>query len=684
MISDVRLYIDGYQIDLPEDFSFGLTMGCTDAGNIDKTTSDKSTLIKVPATKNNQKRLGFLTDNTVGCSDTEPNAVIISNAVEYYGVVKSYDNSEEDGLIYYNIQIIGSNGDIINQLGEDDVSLLDWDTENEETYNTARINYLETAGLTTIYPLINFGFASTTVATTERCPAFNLFNIFEKIIKYAGYTIRDQSSNILSTFLASDFFNALYYCSPQTFNKSETFRDDNGCYIGSEIKAYNNGDRLAFNIRNNFYKDPLSLWSTVNNEFTSAVNNTYRITYRFSIATASGATYADVNITNGVSTTVVDITGGDVTGATDLYCAAGGKIYMTLSTDGIITLNDFTNIKITQTETINELDTFYLNGCIRDFKMKDFVKEMCKIFCLQMYCDTNQRIVYIDTFDNFYKSVGRDWSTKLDYSKTISLMYLEADKKQTFEYSDDSGDEYLKDYEEQQGTDWRLGKEEYEHMRNELSGEKNIKTEIFSPTLMETCSKIGLTSSKIPKMWADADTEGFSLNFKPRILYFNGVQSLNSGESWTFVSAPARTTWPQFYFYDDVTVNDNSLLFNDIATSNGLVKKYHKNFLKIQDGIVDDNYKVPQVLECYFNLSDTDIAHILNVTTGKSIQYPVYLSDPKLEGFYYIDTIDKYVPGGNSSTKVRLIKMLYKATRLSTTDVTAGDFNSDFNNDFFN
>jgi len=94
---------------------------------------------------------------------------------------------------------------------------------------------------------------------------------------------------------------------------------------------------------------------------------------------------------------------------------------------------------------------------IPDGKQSDFVSGVAQMFNLQFKTDAASKVVKIEPYDYFYKPTSQavDWTSKIDFSKTIQDEFIQDVKSELiFKYKDASNDAMLERYNKKSSTDW--------------------------------------------------------------------------------------------------------------------------------------------------------------------------------------------------------------------------------------
>lgn len=214
---DVRLYINGQEIEIDTNTIAPLTYSVADVKVPNKRLRNRSKTITIKGTKNNLSilfpayRLSLTSEN--GSYSFVPNneltARVTRNGVEVFDGVANYQGSTlKNGIWDFDFQIFGKSIGLFDQLGNMTLSDLDWSMYNHdltisnielswdtsvEVDGTPTSNFTsgEPDGFGYIYGLVNFGYASNQLKpkTNELVPYFYLAEAFKKCFEVGGYTI---------------------------------------------------------------------------------------------------------------------------------------------------------------------------------------------------------------------------------------------------------------------------------------------------------------------------------------------------------------------------------------------------------------------------------------------------------------------------------------------------------------
>ena len=328
----------------------------------------------------------------------------------------------------------------------------------------------------------------------------------------------------------------------------------------------------------------------------------------------------------------------------------------------------------------------------------DFIKSISHLFNLYFTTDVSSKTVYIEPFNDFYKSKGEglDWTTKVDFSQDIQDDYdigLKSDLR--IGYKKDGGDKYMEnlnyksniygettrlyDYNETLGDDFESGTLE---MINPLFASS---TQVWDNDAHDD-STVSKAPILIPNAWSEDCYNGIGLGnnqyrpsqliegYTPRIFYYcweNPVSYTtipnnlvaNAGGTQTYWSRvfsngspyQNQTVYPRATFVDweerihnitmrpSLSFNDESFIAPGQYTENtvpGLYSVYYKN-------MIEQLKEAPRIRTVYINLKMVDILSL-------DMRRLVYLD----ETWWRINKIDGYNPAKNQTTKVQLIQWI--------------------------
>ncbi len=313
--------------------------------------------------------------------------------------------------------------------------------------------------------------------------------------------------------------------------------------------------------------------------------------------------------------------------------------------------------KITNIYGIGEGQLFDFNLNMPIDSQLDFIQGLKELFNLHFSTDVESRIIYIEPYDDFYNGEIEDWSSKLDRSRDVKINFTGSNLSRTirYRYKNDSNDKFVDQWQKDNAA--YLGEQKSE-LSNVFAKDEiqEITNKIFCPTWMNTCARIGLNTSDIPRMWCDVSIPKHTTKFGARILVYQGVKEISGSDtSWrmnpvgtmTYQNANptvgVRTDFPSFIFYDNSQVNDNNLMYCDSHYSHGLHQKFYRNNQKIID---DGRQYIP-----YLKLNDLDISNL-------DFRKKKYIEEEGNGSYFILDKIDNYKSQDNVSTLSILTKVL--------------------------
>lgn len=681
-----KLYIGSDLLDCDE-LEYPVDLAIFDAESFETKKANKSKIIRVPATENNQQILGRLHDVAINPTLTGLEGRLVKNGFELKGRVIIHDIERDKDGIHYNLQIVSGNGDWVKQLEGKMITELDIPTIEHE-YNDTNINDSETAGGDYVYPLINYGQfqggdTGAEVIDEDRIPAVKVWAVMQKIYNTIGYKVS-------STFCNLAAFSKWFMTPRDPDQYTQEFCDD-------KLFRASGTESVSQVIPNDGNPTTLLLFSGANNEtfpfdddstdpnFDAAEavaveGNFNPSTYKF---TASADMWCRFKVSldclfqfsedfdDVTGTFKVDIMHEGVSVASDTdsgfsFTPGEFKYECILKADSkFIYLSDGDEvlIKITVTGTATNSgpgsegvvfavrdsdDTWFKNQMIRrpgrgydwttetllpDITQMDFLKWVFHIFHFQVATNPRERTVYIEPFGDFFDQAPVNWSGKLDLSRGVVIKGKDIPSYINYRMRIDGNDSQIINY----FTEVKLS--------NGNGDTKENANELFADTMLDYCREIGLNTTQIPKLWnkkeAYPEVPEQSMNFATRLLYYDGQTALPSGETWTFEGA-VKTTYPKFSVYN----------FATFITYRNTLHRIMNN---------------AQRLTVYVRLSAVDVNNLSGAITGKDFRSKVYLDDSFYKGRYIISSIDGY--RDDQTQQVELIQSRQLATGISTRQV---------------
>lgn len=717
---------DTEQLDVSkqEQLKFFLSFAVADVNNLESIKNGVSKTITFPGSANNRKILGFSELPSAGNALDQTVKKTIRAEYDGTDIVNGFLKMVEPiwdskhNIAEYKAVIISDNGDWKQDAKLRNVNELDYSAQ-DHVYSKANIETSETvdAARDYVYPLINYGHPTSDVGSVanqthdivvgDRYPAFNVFNILERIWNDLGY-------KVVTTFGNAAFFKALYIpFTRERMKHAESFKT-NKLYragLSADIVQASQTNVTEYTIRIPFDVDSGTdlfdtggLYDTGNFEY--VVTEDSEINFFVEVNMQWGLTFGQfgklrVRNANDNDKIIKEMdvvhpgTQANPFGGQTLIkletgwnkFTIGDKLFAELFIYSVnISINPFTirQGRITPTPfaftrfyndvTINVIEgnTVELNRNLPDINQLEFIENIKRMFNLYFYTDISSRTVFFEPRDQFYKTTPTDISDLVDKNKPIRTNFLGDKLKKTirYRYTSDSEDKFVEELELDQEI---ILASHDEDILNKFSQKGTTELETgFHPTVMDDWRAIGLKTAQVPKLWKEdlpADQAApWETSFGLRILFYDGLVTLPEGETWTFNNGTPRNTYPYFYSVDEVTQNDNSLYFNDTAKSIGLWGKHYKNLHN-----VIDNGRLRTIFmnltEAFINkLDPRDSYHIeingegADYVINKIIRYsPLAPGSSEVEFLTFLDIAPDPEPGRSPDFKVNKEPPLTKA-----------------------
>jgi len=300
----------------------------------------------------------------------------------------------------------------------------------------------------------------------------------------------------------------------------------------------------------------------------------------------------------------------------------------------------------------------------------DFIKSIAHMFNLYFYTDVQQKLVFIEPFNDFYSLTNAtDWTNKIDYSKSITDKYeVGLSQEILFKYKKDSNDKYFA-YLQRQVKAKNGYFEYYELLGQKFNAGMNVyENPIFSAMMEDYDKDVGGSGTfdgvRIPvlsgeivnfgKLPQPCPFRGDKEEFDPKIAWYDGNTANGSAgnERWLNMTSAATTntsqTYPRCVFVDRVQTGGNfedriNLAYSDEYHDSGsvLAGLYH-NYWK---NMIEQLKLNPRIRTMHIKLSINDIMNL-------DLKKLVYL-----DGTYWrVSRIVDYSPAKTETTKVELIQ----------------------------
>lgn len=684
----------------PNDLDLAITSAVSDANNLTVRKSSNTKVIKVPASGPNKILFGHPHDiNSIVSINqlTKPTVIILADGTQIFkGYAKISGSLELNNIAEYEITCIGTNGDWIGRIGGAKLSDLDYSDQNHTIdHATILASEMVAVGREYVYDFIDRGKFSgqgyvtntESVNISDRKPAISMASFVKRIYASIGYVV-------VSEFIDSAFFEALYWpFVNDKINIDPTFTATFLCEMEQSTTQYipQNSEQRVLNSGNYTNTNPSGAYAQISGSaYYVKCSGKYKLEGYVNVTFAVMGAPASDNISFNImkkniyssspaitiynenyELTAMDLFTGSGTHAfqisPDLIWGTydlefGDEIYYLItarSSDVTITGNRYSVQSIIGTYGGGEGQPFDFNLNLPDTLQLDFLQGLKELFNLHFNPDIDSRRIIIEPYDDFYSLSPEDWSNKLDKGRSIQILFTggELSKTISYRYKNDSNDKFVEDWQKQTGK--FLGSEEAV-ITNVFAKDETliIENKVFAATWMQLCDRVGLTNTAIPRMWSDAQLPPSSTKFLPRILFYDGVKSLPSGETWKFnqygtvswqaanLTAGIRTDYPRFFSYDDSAVNNNNLFFQDRTYSSGLFQKHFRN---AQNSINDGRNFI-----AYMNLRDVDMSNLNH-------QKPKYIEDQGNGAYFILDKVDNYKSQDNITTRCYFVKVVSRS-----------------------
>ncbi len=683
-----KLYIGSELLDC-DGLEYPVDLAIFDIEEFDTRKANKSKIIRVPATENNQQILGRLQDVAINPTLTGLEGRLVKNGFELKGRVIIHDIERDATGTWFNLQIVSGNGDWVQQLkGKMLTDLTMASIEHE--YNETNINDSETAGGDYLYPLINYGQfqggdVGAEVIVEDRLPAVKIWAIVQQIFKEIGYKITSTYCNLAAFskwFMTYGRDPNLYtqeFCDDKLFRVGLTASDEESQTISNSGSPHTillfsgaNNKVIPFNADSSDPEfDNGANFNTTTHIFTADADMWCRFKVSVECVLSFPPPLEDVDpvftveILNGADVVASDTDDTYVFDSADIsyrtiltcdtkyiYLATNDEIKVRITVTGTIANNNVTIDEDLIFSVVDSENTWFKNLMIRrpgrgydwtvpyllpDISQVDFLKAVFHIFNLMPATNPRERTVYIEQFGDFFNQTLVSWSGKLDTSKPIAIKGKDIPTWINYRMRLDGNDSQIINY----ITEVELS--------NGNGESKESNNELFADTLLDYCRVIGLVSVRIPKLWNKRDEypdiPEQSMVFAPRLLYYDGQTALPSGETWTF-NDDTMTTYPKFTAYNFATF---------VAYRTALHRMMNNS----------------QVLQAYFRLTHVDVNNLANAITGKDFRSKIYLDDARYKGQYIINKIDGF--RDDALQMVELLQARQLATGITTRQVQVTD-----------
>ncbi len=528
-------------------------------------------------------------------------------------------------------------------------------------------------------------------------PAIRVKRVWDRIFEEAGFT---YESNFLGAMgaTASNFFDNIYMLSTNvslpTFQLDNSFRT---LFVTNELQPVTVPVSGQINIQQ-IFTDPSNSVSLTNNTYeapgtgqpyTFTLSNVFTEFNHNSAQNARDNVYLYIDfIKNGI---VIDSrpayswksTLGQPSGQGYLANSSGGTYQgLTISYNLIKAEPELRTFTFTANAVVDDVFTFKIrvtaneiqslkvtNGIFSgsgqpyvtpagmlptQYKQIEFIKGINDRFKLVWEPDPNNpKNFYIEPWNDWILGgQQRDWTDKLDESVDVDITPLFQTQQREIFYQDaKEGDLYNVLFENQNKE--IFGELKFDSRSEVLKGVKNIKS-FFAPTPLAPIP--GDNQFLMPHFAKDTETERQPIQVKPRLLFWNGLQSAPS--SWYLDNggtAVLQTTYPLMSQFSLYPFDENSF---DLNWNN--VQQYWDPDTLGFDGRTNRTayaqYWQTWSDYVYSAYSRKMVAtFVLNAQDVQELRYndKIYVKD----AWWLVQEIKDYVLGAYAKSRVTLIKL---------------------------
>lgn len=198
----------------------------------------------------------------------------------------------------------------------------------------------------------------------------------------------------------------------------------------------------------------------------------------------------------------------------------------------------------------------------------DVVRALQQMYNLRIYTDEASKRVYVEPYDEFYRGDEWDWSDKVDLSQPVQAkeLALEEHERFTLAYRSE-GDGAVARFNSSSATPLGEWSGEIESRATLRGGHREVNP-LFTPTI-NTTPYADAPSAMVMQV-GDRDADEVA-TVSARIVRYEGLRKLPSGEKWGFPLNDAAYPFAAFHSPDEFT-----LCFEDRDGVQGLHRHYDK------------------------------------------------------------------------------------------------------------
>jgi hypothetical protein len=684
MSREVAIVIDGTKADVDQDtsFSFVYSIESAEPGKVAGSYSKRS--VTLPATTTNRQifedieqgeRIIIDANKLLTASATVGGIPILNGKVQLNRAAL-ISNGFRFKPANYQVTFIGANADWFSDISNVLVRNLGWPTVELTQTNYDDLGDADPTTDDTCFALIKWQpwKQGDKVDYTELTPALFVSAILRRAFQLIGYQVEsifdsdpfnrlivpvplaidpDYAKNFVNIQATRDTFDLTTI--PELFSVNLIMTDD------STEPNYDGGNN--YNTSTGTYTAPISALYAFELQFVTPVvwgSNEFNINFLVNGNPVSGAQYSATPPVSSI-TWVGDLAAGDV------FTIQITRIFGTATLTDFILTAEAEKEEWLIGETMNFV--FQIPGT---WFVKDFIKDLTRIFNLNWQTDVLQRKVFAYPKDRAkisYKADGDGSSTttefegfylrdnQIDITRRVDLgqggeLTLIDDQKQDYVLAWGTGDPTAEELEKRAAAS--LYSARYRHADGRYpAGAEWLYTEYLAKTIHINDADITSTGTavQVPLLYGknyfeepDAKAD-WSLN--PRLLYFAGRRSGYDGYVRMYNPSSSATStaydYPAAFMvnYNDPNADDFSLSFCDEITNyggviRGLFKSLHlQQLTRIEEG---RRYQ----MSAFWDELDISSLNFRNALTIRGVRY-------------LLERIDGYQPGKNRSTQTIML-----------------------------
>lgn len=208
-----------------------------------------------------------------------------------------------------------------------------------------------------------------------------------------------------------------------------------------------------------------------------------------------------------------------------------------------------------------------------DAQLIDVVEAVQHMYNLRIFTDEESKRVYIEPRDDFYRDDEHDWSDKVDLSQPIEVEDIASDERERFTLAyraeGDGAVARFNHSAESPLGEWTVQLDS----RITSRGERRKSNPLFTPTL--NCAPYASAPSAQVMQVGDRDADQVT-TVEARIIRYEGLRALPSGESWDYPSYGQDYPFAAFH-----APNEFTLCFEDRDGLEGLHRHYDEQVAEL-------------------------------------------------------------------------------------------------------